>query len=183
MSGRVPSEDSMLRIIRAAKECTVASERDLLAIKAPYTTYEAAVASIRTNIEEAFRHLPSTSSPSDVFRLQDDIVRYGGELKELENQYKATLHEEEAVYEEQRRSVLEKLCRNLVTTLGLPLFESTVQDLSNRDPSDVDGSSRTRTESNQRLAPSAIEHEYTTSAAHPESSGCAANVSFPEMPI
>ena len=176
----------MLRIIWAAKECTVASERDLLEIKDPYTTYEAAVASIRTNIQEASRQLPSASSTSDVSRLGDDIVRYGGELKELENQYKATLDEEEAAYKEQRRSILEKLCRNLVTTLGLPLFESTVQDLSSRDTSDwQDGSSWARAESNQHPAPSAVgvEHESTTSAAHPKNSGGTTSVSFPEMPI
>jgi hypothetical protein len=55
-------------------------------------------------------------------RLRDDIVRYGGDLKELEYQDKATLYDKEVAYEEERKYILEKLFLNLVTNLGLPLW-------------------------------------------------------------
>ena len=91
----------MLCIVQAVKEYVVAGERDLLAIESPYTNYEATVTSIRTNIDQAFLRLPSASSPSDISRLQDDIVKYGGESTELEYQYKATTRQEEFAYEKQ----------------------------------------------------------------------------------
>lgn len=40
-------------------------------------------------------------------------------------------------YEEQRKYILEKMCLNLVTTLGLPLVEGTVKALSNREISEA----------------------------------------------
>jgi hypothetical protein len=70
----------------------VRSEQDLQAIKAPHTIYEAAVASVKNKISQGFLHHPSASSPIDVCRLRDNIVRYSGELKELEYQHKATLY-------------------------------------------------------------------------------------------
>lgn len=189
MSDRVPSEDPVLRIVRAAKEYVVRSERDLQAIKAPHTIYEAAVTSVRNNINQAFLQLPSASTPSDICWLQDDIVRFGGQLKELEYQHKATLRDREVAYEDQRKSVLETLCVNLVTILGLPLVESTVQTLSNQKLSNGRGGSsptrrgRTRAESRERAAPSAAEHEPTTDAAHPKNPSGTTSVSFHAMPV
>lgn len=112
------------------------SEQDLQTIKAPHTMHEEAAASIRTHTNQAFLRLTSASSPTDVSYLQDDIVRYGGDLKELETEHKVTLCDKEVAYEEQRKYVLEKLCLDLVTTLGLPLVESAVQALSNRESSE-----------------------------------------------
>ena len=77
-------EDPALRIVQTVKEHVVASERDLLTIESPYTIYKAAAASIKTNVDQAFLHLLSASSLSDVSRLQEDMVRQSGELNQLE---------------------------------------------------------------------------------------------------
>ncbi|OAQ58249.1 hypothetical protein VFPPC_12217 [Pochonia chlamydosporia 170] len=99
-------------------------------IKTPEDAYNANVANKKLQIAESFRCLrellESGRESGDETELQDDIVRYSGELQVLKDRGRADAEHE---YEIQAESVLQRLSDELIPTIGPAVVKRSLQKL------------------------------------------------------
>ncbi|OAQ58981.1 hypothetical protein VFPPC_16910 [Pochonia chlamydosporia 170] len=99
-------------------------------IKTPEDAYNANVANKKRQIAERFRCLrellESGRESGDEKELQDDIVRYSGELQVLKDRGRADAEHE---YEIQVESVLQRLSDELIPTIGPAVVKRSLQNL------------------------------------------------------
>lgn len=99
-------------------------------IKTPEDAYNANVANKKRQIAEHFRCLrellESGRESGDEKELQDDIVRYSGELQVLKDRGRADAEHE---YEIQVESVLQRLSDELIPTIGPAVVKRSLQKL------------------------------------------------------
>ncbi|KAL6406046.1 hypothetical protein AUP68_10607 [Ilyonectria robusta] len=128
-----------VRKFKAIKEVVARFDLEFEAIKSPRDAYEEKVAAVNASIEEAWEQLSSNPNPSDKSRLQNEIVRHGGQLRELEIKHNATFEDEERGYGQQLQAAMKKLCDDLIETIGLSLVEESLHTLAARQSSQRDG--------------------------------------------
>ena len=120
------------RSFREIKKCIAKCEKELEAIKSPRDAYDEKVAAVNANIRNSSQSL---SGPSQTVNAQalEDIVAFGGKLKELEIKYKTTLKEEEASYQQKLEAAVRSLCDGLVATMGRSVVERSLRKLPTRE--------------------------------------------------
>lgn len=118
-----------LRKFGDVKKLIARYDLDFGKIDSPYAIYEKKTASVRARITQTWRRL--VSSPSEAPKLQEEIVELGGQLRELEINHKANIHNEAMAYEEKLRATMTSLCRDLIRTIGPTRIKTLLQIPSN----------------------------------------------------
>ncbi|KAF4446056.1 hypothetical protein FALBO_17118, partial [Fusarium albosuccineum] len=107
------STEHVLAKFHDIKSTVTQYEQALRNIKSPKAAYEEKTAVIRNRITQAWSQL-STVSPLSVPDIQDEIITLGGQLKELEIDYKANHQHEEKEYQDRVHAAMDALCQELV---------------------------------------------------------------------
>ncbi|KAM6507104.1 hypothetical protein FALCPG4_018493 [Fusarium falciforme] len=97
-------------------------------IKSPQTVYGERASAIRSRIRHAWAQLASVLGSSAPI-LQDEISRFGGQLKELKIDHKAGLKVEEKKYQDQLQNTTGVLYRDLICVMEPHREESTLRAL------------------------------------------------------
>ena len=146
---------TILSVVDATAEAVEQCQQELKAKKSPQTLYEDAVASIQSQIDEAFHHLSSATELTDKDRLREEIVAFGGRLTELRYRHEQDFAEDERRYHEEQSRILQNLCSKMVSIVGRQTMQQAIQSLESGaspcesaqslEPTDVSLKSRAQT--------------------------------------
>lgn len=161
----VPTSDSILRTRKAARDSFTRFDGDLRAIQSPRARFAARQAATQAIIDQAFNdHLSLSASSPDKPRIQQHIVDSAKRLHESESEFLATVDDEEQAYEQQRESILETFCHNMVMALGLESVRKTIRKIDGERLPEIHTRhtqvrSQNRAEPNHEPTPPATENE------------------------
>lgn len=146
-------------------------------MKTPQAAFEEKQSAANHSVDQALRCHRSAQSVGEQLKFRDDILRLSVELHQLEQDHQATLDAKNKDYEDQRRLVIENLCRLLFQAIGPDLFLNAIRNLTD-NPSDA--VNRTSAPANQPTPPATeAESEVVSPVEHPVRSPPAS----PEIPV
>lgn len=119
----MPLHDSLHRLDEV-KKCVARCENDFKAIKSPREAYEEEVAAVKDAIRIASARVHSGATLADEPSALDDIVRLGGQLKELEINYRETIKNDQQAYEAKLEAALRKLGQEIASVMGSSMPEA-----------------------------------------------------------
>ncbi|KAJ4223951.1 hypothetical protein NW757_014362 [Fusarium falciforme] len=125
-----------LRKLKDIKEIIARCSLEFEAINSPHEIYEEKAAAVRANLAQVWDRLLANPHSSEAPGLQREIEDYGGQLKELEITYKATIKEDEKAYDQQLQAAMTSLCDNLIKIIGRSQVEKSLRTLPNQQPSE-----------------------------------------------
>lgn len=161
-------DDYAVRVVWAVKASLDHTYHALRQMKTPQAAFEERQSTVNASIDQALRGHHSAQSGAEAGKFREDILRHGAELHQLRQDYQATLDAKTKDFEQQRRLVLENLCRLLVQDVGLDFFQNALRDLTN-NPSDA--ANRSSAPANQPTPPATeVESEVVSPIEHPVTS-------------
>ncbi|GAP87960.2 hypothetical protein SAMD00023353_1600390 [Rosellinia necatrix] len=114
---------TVLSRITATKECISQWIRDFEEIRPPHEVFEEEVHLPNDNIQKERQLILSGHSYEQISSALDRVVRYSGQLKGLQINYKATVDKQETTYRQSLQSHLGSLAGDIVNILGISLVE------------------------------------------------------------
>ncbi|KAK7429759.1 hypothetical protein QQZ08_003785 [Neonectria magnoliae] len=117
-----------VRIFSEVEKRIARCKQALGAIKLSRDGYAEKVAAANAVIAKAEECLSLNPSAADLPGLQDAIVGYSAQLKELELGHKS----EATVGEQQRWAAMKRSCDNMIATLGSSVWQTSLERLSSR---------------------------------------------------
>lgn len=118
-----------MRLIDTVERLLAQYRHDFRSTKSPQEIYQQQVQHLNASIDNLWKELYEDPSPDRVSQIRVRIVGHGGDLKELEIKHQASVNQNQEIYDQSVQELTMRLYKDMLTTIGLPIVGSLIQEL------------------------------------------------------